>query len=119
MVFVGRDHNDRLVPPSLLSTVLPDAKSGFPVPHPTWPWASPVMGHPQKKGSKLAGVNGFEVCLVLSAKSSSLMDLFSSLVGKACIWLIYKIRKCHFLSGVCSLLILESGNCTETCMAYT
>lgn len=49
MVFVGRDHNDRLVPPSLLSTVLPDAKSGFPVPHPTWPWASPVMGHPQKK----------------------------------------------------------------------
>ena len=47
MVFVGRDHNDRLVPPSLLSTVLPDAKSGFPVPHPTWPWAPPGMEHPQ------------------------------------------------------------------------
>lgn len=36
--------------------------------------------------AKLAGVNGFEVCSVILAKPSSLMDLFPSPIGKACVW---------------------------------
>lgn len=35
--------------------------------------------------AKLTGVNGFEVCSVILAKPSSLMDLFPSPIGKACV----------------------------------
>lgn len=36
--------------------------------------------------TKFAGVDGFEVCSVILAKPSSLMTLFPSLIGKACVW---------------------------------
>lgn len=36
--------------------------------------------------TKFTGVSGFEDCSVILAKPSSLMALFPSPVGKACVW---------------------------------
>lgn len=36
--------------------------------------------------TKFTGVDSFEVCSVILAQSSSLMALFPSPIGKACVW---------------------------------
>ena len=51
VAWVGRVLKDHQVPTNLTQAVFPTTRSrtrsGYPGPHPAWPWTPPGMGHPQ------------------------------------------------------------------------
>jgi len=53
MAWVGKDHNDHVVPTPLLCAGVPTTRPGCPEPHPVWPWMPPGMGHPQPPWAKI------------------------------------------------------------------
>lgn len=69
--------------------------------------------------AEFTGVNGFEVYSVILAKPGSLMALFPSLNGKACVWSHLLNQKVVFSLWCVLSVLLKSDNCVETFIVYT